>query len=272
MLLAAGGHAAQSGCVVLYDVKSGRRIAKIGDELDSVLAADINSTQTLVALGGPSRVVRIYSAQTGELQHEIRKHTDWIYAVEFSPDGKLRATADRSGGLFVWEGETAREVQNLRGHTNAVFDVAWRPDAATAARHELEIRPRVVEQSHPLPTLRVHLAPRVDRDAPRVEGRVEEPRVVERSRPRSGHEPVDDVREPVRRFGRPSRIRDLRGTVDRRVDLGELGSAREDRAPQEMCRLSIPNFVTRNRFQVASPGSPSGSGHECVPVFSSYCW
>jgi WD40 repeat protein len=87
VLLAAGGRAGHSGCVVLYDVKSGKRLAKIGDELDAVLAADINAAQTLVALGGPSKVVRLYSVETGELAHEIRKHTDWIYAAEFSPDG-----------------------------------------------------------------------------------------------------------------------------------------------------------------------------------------
>src|SRR5262245_38741861 len=133
VLLAAGGRGGHSGCAVLFDVKSGKRIAKIGDELDAVLAADINAQQTLVALGGPNRVVRIYSAQSGELLHEIRKHTDWIYAAEFSPDGKSLATADRSGGLFVWEAETAREAQNLRGHTGAVFDVSWRPDSGLLA-------------------------------------------------------------------------------------------------------------------------------------------
>jgi WD40 repeat protein len=133
VVLIAGGRGGQSGCVVLFDVKTGKRIAKIGDELDAVLAADLSANQTLVALGGPNRVVRIYSAQTGELLHEIRKHTDWIYAVEFSPDGKQLATADRSGGLFVWEAETAREVQNLRGHNGAIFDVAWRLDSGLLA-------------------------------------------------------------------------------------------------------------------------------------------
>jgi mono/diheme cytochrome c family protein len=133
VLLVAGGRGGQSGCVVLYDVKSGKRIAKIGDELDAVLAADVNAQQTLVALGGPNRVVRIYSAQTGELLNEIRKHTDWIYAVEFSPDGKSLATADRSGGVFVWEADTARESLFLRGHTGGVTDIDWRSDSAIFA-------------------------------------------------------------------------------------------------------------------------------------------
>lgn len=129
LLLAGGGHGAHSGRVAVFDVKSGRRVVTVGEELDSVLAADINDTNTLVALGGPQRVVRIYNTADGSLAHEIRKHTDWVYAVEFSPDGVLLATADRGGGLFVWEAETAREFLALPGHTAAVTDVSWRSDS-----------------------------------------------------------------------------------------------------------------------------------------------
>ena len=100
----------------MYDVKTGKRVFEVGDELDVVLAADINEDHTRIALGGPGRVVRIYSTADGSLVHEIRKHTEWIYALEFSPDGVLLATADRNGGMFVWEAETAREYQNLAGH------------------------------------------------------------------------------------------------------------------------------------------------------------
>ena len=42
LLLAGGGRGGHSGCAVLFDVKTGKRIAKVGDELDAVLAADIN--------------------------------------------------------------------------------------------------------------------------------------------------------------------------------------------------------------------------------------
>ncbi|RIK80754.1 MAG: hypothetical protein DCC68_10385 [Planctomycetota bacterium] len=129
LLLAGGGHGAQSGRVAVFDVKTGRRVVTVGEELDSVLAADINDTNTLIALGGPQRVVRIYNTADGSLAHEIRKHTDWVYAIEFSPDGVLLATADRGGGLFVWEAETAREFLALQGHTAAVTDVSWRSDS-----------------------------------------------------------------------------------------------------------------------------------------------
>jgi WD40 repeat protein len=138
MLLAAGGRGGASGCAVLYDVKTGRRLVKVGDELDAVLAADLNDSHTQIALGGPQRLVRIYSTETGELLHQIKKHTDWISAIEFSPDGVLLATGDRANGLFVWEADTAREYQDLRGHKEAICDVSWRPDSNVLASASLD--------------------------------------------------------------------------------------------------------------------------------------
>ncbi len=116
-LMAAGGVGSASGKVVIFDVKTGERIATIGDELDAVLGADISSDLKYVALGGPQKVIRIYSTQTGEKLFDIRKHTDWVTAVQFSPDGVLLATGDRNGGVFVWEAETGREYLALRGHS-----------------------------------------------------------------------------------------------------------------------------------------------------------
>jgi WD40 repeat protein len=84
LLLVGGGRGGHSGLVVLFDVKTGKRIAKVGEELDAVLAADINNTHTLIALGGPSKMIRIYSTD-GQLLHEVKKHTDWVTSVQFSP-------------------------------------------------------------------------------------------------------------------------------------------------------------------------------------------
>jgi WD40 repeat protein len=129
LLLAGGGRDAKAGKVVVWNVATGERIVEVGDETDAVLAADISADQTQIALGSPSKVIRVYSTKDGQLVREIRKHTDWIYAVEFSPDGVLLATADRSGGLFVWEANTGREYFSLRGHTAAVTDLSWRLDS-----------------------------------------------------------------------------------------------------------------------------------------------
>ena len=128
-LLAGGGRGAHSGKVVLWDVRTGKRIAEVGAEYDVVLAADISPDHTQVALGGPKKIVRVYDTSTGELLYEKNKHTDWITAIEFSPDGVLLASGDRSNGLLVWEAFTGREFYNLTGHTGAITDVSWSPDS-----------------------------------------------------------------------------------------------------------------------------------------------
>ncbi len=133
LLMAAGGRGAHSGKVVLFNVKTGQRVAEIGDEYDVILAADISPDQTMVALGGPKKIVRVYSVATGELVYEKKKHTDWITSLEFSPDGVLLATADRSNGLIVWEAFTGREFYVLNGHTNVITDVSWSPDGNLVA-------------------------------------------------------------------------------------------------------------------------------------------
>lgn len=128
LLLAGGGRGAHAGRVVLFDVKNGTRVAEVGDELDVVLAADISPDQKQVALGGPSKILRIYRTDTGELEHSIKKHTDWVTSIAFGPDGSMLATGDRNGGLFVWEPELASMLFTLGNHTKHVSSLAWRPD------------------------------------------------------------------------------------------------------------------------------------------------
>ena len=129
LLLAGGGRGSQTGKVIVFEVKTGKRVIEIGSEYDVVSAADLSPDQTLVALGGPKKIVRVYDVATGELVYEKNKHTDWIQAIEFSPDGVLLASGDRSNGLIVWEATTGREFYVLTGHTGAITDVSWSPDS-----------------------------------------------------------------------------------------------------------------------------------------------
>ena len=115
LLLAAGGHGAKSGRVLLWNIESGARVATIGGEYDTVLAADISPDQSLVALGGPSRLVKIHSTKTGEVVHQMKKHTDWVTAVAFSPDGDCLATGDRNGGVVIWDAPNGQELFTTPG-------------------------------------------------------------------------------------------------------------------------------------------------------------
>ena len=148
LLLAGGGRGGATGKVVVWDITTGERVIEVGDELDAVLAADISSDQTLIALGGPQRVVRIYSTESGRLLHELRKHTNWIYSLEFSPDSVLLASGDRNGGLFVWEAWTGREYLTLKGHGSGVTDVSWRSDSNVLASSSVDSTVRLWEMEN----------------------------------------------------------------------------------------------------------------------------
>ncbi len=130
-LVVAGGVAALSGKVVGFEVATGRKQFELADETDSILALDISPDGSLVAVGGPSKVVRIYRVSDGAVVHTLRKHTDWVLSARFSPDGLLLASGDRFGGLFVWNPDTGEEFHSLKGHTGPVTSVAWDLDGET---------------------------------------------------------------------------------------------------------------------------------------------
>ena len=133
LLLAAGGKGGASGKAVLYDVKTGKRLADYGDETDVVLAADLSPDQSLIAIGGPSKTVKVFNTKDGKLLYKITKHTDWITSLEFSPNGAQLATADRNGGIHVWDAKSGGIAFSLSEHKDSIRDMAWRPDGAFLA-------------------------------------------------------------------------------------------------------------------------------------------
>ena len=129
MLLVGGGVSAKSGHVTLFDVASGNRVTQIGDEFDAVIAADLSPDQSMVALGGPGKTLKIYSTADGQLVHAIKKHTDWVTAVAYSPDDVLLASGDRAGGLWVWEARSGNEFYGLTGHKAEITALSFRGDS-----------------------------------------------------------------------------------------------------------------------------------------------
>lgn len=133
LVMAGGGVGAKSGKVALWKIATGERIATVGNEVDQVLAADLSPDQTMVALGGPNRLLKFFSTKDGKLVKSIKKHTDWVTAVAYSPDGQYVASADRAGGLTVWEAATGAESITLPGHKSAINALAFLPGLLVSA-------------------------------------------------------------------------------------------------------------------------------------------
>lgn len=128
LLLAAGGEAAKTGRVTLYDVTTTKKVAQIGNEFDAVLAADISPDHAMVAVGTTAKILRAYDVRTGQPVFTMKKHTDWVTAVAFSPDGLRLASGDRAGNLYVVEAKTGRDLYTLSGHKDAITALAFRDD------------------------------------------------------------------------------------------------------------------------------------------------
>ena len=133
LLLAGGGRGGKSGRVVVWDVVTGDKIMTVGEEYDTVLAADLRPDQTQLAMGGPGRLVKIHSTKTGELLFKLKKHTDWVNALAYSPDGEKLATADRNGGISMWDPDNGQELHTLAGHKASVTALCWRDDSRVLA-------------------------------------------------------------------------------------------------------------------------------------------
>ena len=129
VLFAAGGRPVQNGVAVLYDVKSGKRLAEIGNETDVVLAADLSADEQQIAIGGSARVVKVYSTESGLLVRSLVKHTEWITSIAYSPDGKFLATGDRVGNIHLWDAVSGGVVLPLAEHKASVTSLAWRSDS-----------------------------------------------------------------------------------------------------------------------------------------------
>lgn len=133
VLVAGGGEVGKSGITVAWNVRKAERMGTYGEGYDTILAADISPDHAMVAVGGPSKSVRVFSTRDGTLLYKLDSHTDWIYAIRFSPDGELLATADRAGGLNLWQAANGRPVESLRGHNGAINDLAYSDDSALLA-------------------------------------------------------------------------------------------------------------------------------------------
>ena len=172
-LIAGGGRGGLHGFAAIYDVRDGRRVQTVGDELDCVLTADMDVTCQQIAIGGPTRLARVYDVAQANLRYEINKHTDWVMDLEFSPNGQLLATAGRQGDLFVWEAEHGREYQTLEGHPASITALSWRGDSQllATASEDGSIRLWNTEQAKPVRSWQAHAGGVLDVDFDR-QGRV----------------------------------------------------------------------------------------------------
>ena len=93
IVLAAGGINGKTGNVVLWNVKSGKRLTELSPDFDTTLTADMSSDRKYLATGSSDKLAKIFSSN-GDLIHSIKQHSEWVTNVSISPDGVLVASGD----------------------------------------------------------------------------------------------------------------------------------------------------------------------------------
>jgi WD40 repeat protein len=129
IVLASGGLNGKTGSVVLWNVKTGKRLTQLSPDFDTTLTADISSDRHYLATGSSDKLVKIFSLASGDLIHSIKQHSEWVTNVSISPDGVLVASGDRNGHIYVWEVESGQKLYTMMHHKKDITALSWRADS-----------------------------------------------------------------------------------------------------------------------------------------------
>ncbi len=129
--------AAVGKAVVLFDAKSGKHVATLGEHPGPVNAVEITADgKTLVACGGRAGqfgFVTVWDLVKKSRRHDLRGHADAILAADLASDGKTLVTGSYDRMVKLWDSVAGRELRTLKEHTDAVHAVAFSRDGSRVA-------------------------------------------------------------------------------------------------------------------------------------------
>jgi WD40 repeat protein len=134
VLLAAGGKGVQLGIVALFDVRTGKRLATLGHEMDIVLAADLSADGKP---GGARRPGQDRQSVLGRRWQRTLRNKE-AYRLDHRRGVQSRWKAarhrrDRSGGILLWDSARGGNAGALAEHKDSITSLSWRGDSKLLA-------------------------------------------------------------------------------------------------------------------------------------------
>ncbi len=145
LLLAASGITGLNGIAILFDTKTGKKLAEFGDgyHRDVLYDAEISPDGTKVATGGYDRAIAIWDRTSGEQLQSIEVHNGAIFDLAFSPDGTVLASASGDSTVKLWRVDTGQRLDTLNQPQGEQFTVEFTPDGnyilAAGADHRIRM-------------------------------------------------------------------------------------------------------------------------------------
>lgn len=118
--------ASSDGTARLWDMKSGKCLRIIEENLGHISCVDWSPKGDLIALGFRDRsVIKIFNSDSGKLFKNIFVQTGILLDLKWSPDGKALASASSDHSICIWNVESGELKTLLDGHRDGINSIAW---------------------------------------------------------------------------------------------------------------------------------------------------
>jgi eukaryotic-like serine/threonine-protein kinase len=136
ILAASGGTDRAEGELVLFDARSGRRLATLRSRSSiqpPTYAMAFTPDGTRLVTGGLGTKVQFWNVAGGRLVDEWVGHSAYIVSLAISPDGKTLATGSGKGLIKLWSLEQRAELLTLPAHERQVDALRFSSDGQVLA-------------------------------------------------------------------------------------------------------------------------------------------
>ena len=118
--------------VKLWDVESGKKIAKLSGHSDKVTCVVFHPTnKKIIASCSYDKTIKIWNITEQRCLGTLSAHRDTIYTLAFSPDGEILASGSNDNTIKVWNLSAGGTPETLRQHSDAVTSLVFSPDGKT---------------------------------------------------------------------------------------------------------------------------------------------
>ncbi|MEG3973899.1 serine/threonine-protein kinase [Microcoleus sp. herbarium8] len=119
--------------LILWDLKTGRRIRTIAAHQAAVNAIAFSSDSKTLATGSDDKTVRLWNAKTGSRLRTLAGHAGGVNAIALSRDGKTLASGSEDKTVRLWNLDTGEVRRIITGHGGAVNAVDFSPNGQLVA-------------------------------------------------------------------------------------------------------------------------------------------
>ena len=118
--------------IKLWDVESGKEIAKLSGHSDKVTCVAFNpKNRRILASCSYDKTIKLWDIDRKTCLGTLSAHRDAVYTLAFSPDGEILASGSNDNTIKLWHLNTGEIPQSLRQHSDGVTCLVFSPDGKT---------------------------------------------------------------------------------------------------------------------------------------------